>query len=332
VTFDVDDLVFLPSMLEHVPFLDGLTARQRETMQQEARLQELMLGLVDRCTAATSPLVDVLREVTQVPCQVLPNGVSPIGLRAASSVRPRAGDGRLRLGYFAGSATHDEDWAVVESALPDLLARHEHVDLVVVGPLRTGSGLEPWAHRIHRVRPVLWPRLPQLIADVDVNLAPLAVTPFTEGKSALKWVEAAVVGTPTVATSTTPFREAVRDGVTGVLVAPGEDWLPVLESLVVDADRRHAIAQAARDAVLEQFGPQVQADRYETFVRAAIDGPRRDLAAGAWDAARRAAPRSHGFGSLLEDYPFDSAPPQLRVPAPSAAAPLAAARRLTRRL
>ena len=317
VTFDVDDLVFVPSLLEHVPFLEQLPAKQREGMQQDARLQEVMVTLVDRCSAATSPLVDALRTLTDVPCVVLPNGLSPLGSLAASTARRREDDGRVRLGYFSGSGTHDDDWALVEGAIADLLLRRDNVDLVLVGPLRTGPALDAVASRIQRRRPVPWRALPQLIADVDVNLAPLAITPFTEGKSALKWVEASAVGTPTIASATVPFSKAIEDGVTGVLMAPGQDWLPVLDELVMDPDRRRRIAVAASSSVMEKFGPKAQADRYEDFVRTAISSPRADVSTTVWSAAVGAAPHPRGLGARLEPYQFAPEDARLQIPAPA---------------
>ncbi len=331
VTFDVDDLVFLPSMLEHVPFLEKLSARQRQDMADEARLQELMLGLVDACTGATTPLVEVLRTVTDAPCQVLPNGLTRLGAGNAAATRRRADDGRLRLGYFAGSATHDEDWSMVEADVADLMRRHDFVDLVIVGPLRTGPALEPVGDRVARRRPVPWPALPQLIADVDLNLAPLAGSPFTEGKSALKWVEAAAVGTPTVASDTVPFREAIVDGVTGLLVDPDSGWASILDDLVLDAGRLRDIGSAARVAVLDQFGPEVQADRYESFVRRTITSPRMQIGPEALQRVRQVAPRPGGIGAALEPYPFPDDVSGLTIPAASGAAALDRLRVLGRR-
>ena len=48
VTFDVDDLVFVPSLLEHVPFLEQLPAKQREGMQRGDLAARRRVAHVDR--------------------------------------------------------------------------------------------------------------------------------------------------------------------------------------------------------------------------------------------------------------------------------------------
>ena len=58
--------------------------------------------------------------------------------------------------------------------------------------------------RRHPVQP--WTSLPDVLHQLDVNLAPSNPgSRFNEAKSAIKWLEAALVATPTIASSTEPF-------------------------------------------------------------------------------------------------------------------------------
>ena len=331
VTFDVDDLVFVPSRLATVPFLDDLPDEQVKEMEEEARLQEQVVGLVDQCSAATEPLVAALRTLTDVPARVLPNGLSPQGARIAAATHRRPADDLVRLGYFPGSATHNEDWQLIERAVIDVMVAHPEVQLMIIGPLDTGDALEPVMDQVRRPRPVPWQVLPQRIAHVDVNLAPLAVTPFTEAKSAIKWLEAAVVGTPTIASATQPFVDAVDDGTTGILVAPDADWHAAIELLVSDAAERQRMGEAARSSALERFGPVPQAALYEQFVRDAIDGSRRQVSAVALTDLAQSLPPSRGLGIGLEPYPVDDDVAHLDLVAPRGAAALERLRRGVRR-
>ena len=88
------------------------------------------------------------------------------------------------------------------------------------GLLERGPALAPFAGRIVRLPLRPWHELPGVLRDVDINLAPLVPgTVFNDAKSAIKWLEAALVGTPTVATSSEPFREPIDHGRTGLLVS-----------------------------------------------------------------------------------------------------------------
>jgi hypothetical protein len=115
-----------------------------------------------------------------------------------------------------------------------------------------------------------WTELPARLRQVDVNLAPLVPdSVFNESKSAIKWLEAALVETPTIATPTEPFVEAIDDGRTGILATTPEEWLHALETLLDDADLRSRMgARARRDALL-RWAPALQGRTYVDILRAA---------------------------------------------------------------
>jgi hypothetical protein len=132
---------------------------------------------------------------------------------------------------------------------------------------------------------VAWHELPARLRDVDVNLAPLVPgSIFNEAKSAIKWLEAALVETPTVATPTAPFVEAIDAGRTGMLATSVEEWEQALSVLLDDdIERRRIGSQARRDALLT-LSPHRQARVYEEILRDAArhvrDGGRDRVAGG----------------------------------------------------
>ena len=63
-----------------------------------------------------------------------------------------------------------------------------------------------------------------LIAEVDINLAPLEQSIFNEAKSENKWVEAALVKVPTVASNVGAFQRMIVSGETGILCDTEDEW------------------------------------------------------------------------------------------------------------
>jgi len=305
VTFDVDDLVFRPEHLESIPFLDTLPPAQRRLFEADVVRRGNAVRFVDRASGTTRPVVEDLRRLTSAPVDVLPNGVSRRGAVLAAAAARRSPDGTVRLGYFSGSATHDEDWASIEPAVVDLMRCEPSVALWLVGPLTPGPALARVAHRVQVVPAVPWTELPALLAQVDINLAPLDATAFTSGKSAIKWLEAALVRTPTVATATPPFVDAVDDGRTGLLVAAGGDWRPALSRLVTDVALRAELGDQARVAALDEFGPDRQADRYQDYVGRLVSGPTVDVDLTLLVELARREPASRSVGLDLEPFRFD---------------------------
>jgi glycosyltransferase involved in cell wall biosynthesis len=84
------------------------------------------------------------------------------------------------------------------------------------------------------------------IADVDVNLAPLQSSPFTFSKSELKFFEAALVETMTIASPTPVFAQVISDGVNGFLAGASE-WASQLQrASALSGKDRKLVASRAR--------------------------------------------------------------------------------------
>jgi glycosyltransferase involved in cell wall biosynthesis len=123
--------------------------------------------------------------------------------------------------------------------------------LWTVGPVTLDSRLHALEERVVQTPYQPWSRLPRLVASADISLAPLeAANAFTEAKSCLKYLEAALLGVPTIASSRSDFRRAIDDGVNGRLADDPATWREALESLVESPHTRTRIGAAALDDVL----------------------------------------------------------------------------------
>lgn len=177
-------------------------------------------------------------------------------LLAAKRARGFRGNGRVTIGYFSGTPTHNRDFAVAAPALARLLAADPGVDIRVVGFLDPSGPLAPFRHRVEVVPLQDYINLQRVIAEVEVNIAPLQDNVFTNCKSELKFFEAAAVGTWTIASPIFTFRRAIRDGETGRL-ARAHEWDAALAeavALVRDSERFAPMAEAAAAEVDIRYG------------------------------------------------------------------------------
>ena len=99
-----------------------------------------------------------------------------------------------------------------------------------MGILDIPKELEKFSDRIIAHPFAEWTELPEMIASIDINLAPLEESIFNEAKSENKWVEAALVRVPTVATNLGAFQRMIEHGRTGILCDTVEDWYTELEN------------------------------------------------------------------------------------------------------
>ena len=109
-----------------------------------------------------------------------------------------------------------------------------------------------------------WRELPTWLAELDLNLAPLeANNPFSLSKSEIKWLEAALVSVPTIASRTPAFEAAIHPGENGWLAGSLEEWRAALGQ-ALDPDLRSLCAERAYDDVWREYRPEVRAYQLRT--------------------------------------------------------------------
>jgi glycosyltransferase involved in cell wall biosynthesis len=148
------------------------------------------------------------------------------------------------IGYFSGTPTHRRDFEIVAPALARLLREDSRLRLLIVGMLEPGDVLKQYRHRIDRFPLQDYMNLQRLIARTELNIGPLIDNVFTNCKSELKYFEAAITGTVTVASPTYTFRHAITDGRTGFL-ARSHEWQSKLEQAIELLDDRPRYAEMA---------------------------------------------------------------------------------------
>lgn len=266
---DVDDLIFVPEIVDSLDNLTRLSDAERELWLRGVQRYRTILEACDYFIGSTSVITEMGHQLLGVPATGYPNGVGSLLAQISQRARARQRTaGPIRIGYFSGTDTHDADWTAVEDAVAQVMASHP-VELWLGGHVEYGERLRPYADRIKRLPFVPWYQLPELLREVDICLAPLTDTIFNEAKSAIKWLESALVSTPTVASDTGPFRAAIVDGETGFLASTTAEWQAKITQLVLEPQLRYRMGRQALRAAMFHYSPEMQGRRYQSILQAA---------------------------------------------------------------
>lgn len=90
-------------------------------------------------------------------------------------------------------------------------------------------------------------KLPELLSDFDIMVAPLQKTSWYEGKSALRVGLGMAMGIPVVASPVGEQKYIVKHGVNGFLAKNEEEWYHYLKLLIEDDKLRREIGQKGRE-------------------------------------------------------------------------------------
>jgi glycosyltransferase involved in cell wall biosynthesis len=263
VVYDLDDLLFDERAVPYVEFF-------RRFPDAEARgLVKHWRELPSRCpyfSGSTPHLTEQAAQLLEKPSYLIPNGVNMAQLelsrQARESIQKNPASDEPRLGYFSGTRTHQDDFRLIASTLLRLMEEFPAVRLVVTGDFDLAEFPEfaAFGNRVESRPFVHWSLLPAEIARADINLIPLEINFFTEGKSNLKYYEAALLKIPSVASPTQIHVKSIEHGVNGFLAGTAEQWYQALRTLILDPQLRRQMGERAYEHALHDYVPSAIAD------------------------------------------------------------------------
>ena len=270
VLFDLDDLIF---DYRDVPILMRSTNSKNVVywvgyFWGVRRIAKKVDGFI--CT--NKFLSGKLKRSFGKPVRVIRNSLNREQVEASEKCLGKKKHEGFVVGYFSGSPTHKRDFELVEPELIRFLEKHEDARLRVVGYMRFSERMKELisAGRVEEMDIVDYLELQKLISKADVNIAPLVINDFTNCKSELKFFEAGVVETTTIASPTYTFSKAITDGENGYLAQPGE-WYDKLEYLYNNPEVNRKVAIVAHKYALKhyygkEFLKEVE-EAYECFAK-----------------------------------------------------------------
>lgn len=200
-------------------------------------------GIVRTSTAALAARIAPLARQVQVAGNALDERIWLPGRRA-----PTDRYGSVRI-LCMGTATHDDDFAVLLPALTEIHRQFgDQIRVDLIGFV-SAADVPPWIRRLapspHATRSypgfvhwVTW------AGPWDIGLAPLADSSFNACKSAIKALDYAALGLVTLASDVAAYRGSLADGPGGRLVPnTTAAWYEALSRLIRDAALRHQLAE-----------------------------------------------------------------------------------------
>ncbi len=277
VAFGTDDLIFEPELERHFAFLDGARESDREAWRKQMEGYKGTLEACGRAIVSTEPLAERARRLVDR-VDVVYNAVSAEMMKLADQAleaRSPPNHAAVAIGYLSGTPSHNRDFLEAADAVIWALETYPDVLFVVVGKLDLDPRFEQFATRVRRIPKQRFHSLPALTTQIDVTLAPLEPdNPFTECKSCVKYLEAGLVGVPTIASARPDFLRVIEHGRNGMLANGSSEWREALRDLIESPSLRRELGTQARDDVRTHHTTSAQAELLGGAL-SAFTGPRR---------------------------------------------------------
>ena len=257
--YDIDDLIFSS---DHYPesyesYLNLISWDEYCGLVGGTELFRLAMRECDFGIASTAPLAKHMKaEVLSGDVIVVPNSLGPSHSRK-SLARDGNGSPKRTVEIFYGSGTlaHKQDFETFAGeVLAPLLDKHPHACLTLIGKFSSLAVLSSFGSRVRRLT-TNWnfEQYLRQLQNADISIAVLTASTFNDCKSEIKWLEAALLGIPSVLSRTETHRLTVENGKTGFLCTSNEEWMAALDRLISNADLRRTVGRAAQEVVTTQY-------------------------------------------------------------------------------
>jgi GT2 family glycosyltransferase len=198
------------------------------------------LSNCDRLVLSTDFLAESYRHFID-DIKVVPNRLEkdiwlPLDSKKQTSTKPRVG--------WAGGTTHEGDLILLKEIIEQT---KEEVDWVFFG--MCPETIRPLLAEFHNL--VSLDEYPGYLAslNLDIAVAPLAMTPFNQGKSNLRLLEYGALGIPVVCTDIDPYQNSPACRVKN----SADAWVAALRERIYDVDAREKEGIAMRDWMYRSY-------------------------------------------------------------------------------
>jgi glycosyltransferase involved in cell wall biosynthesis len=262
--WEVDDLIFdQPAYLKNRN-LDLIDPQLRAEVLSGVSLYRKALLACDRGIASTPALAEAMRAAGVKDVIVIENALDEETRRCAQQSRVRRDGARARrdgrstvaIAYGSGSKAHNADFLEACPALAALMSVRPEVELHFMGDLDLPPEIRIFGDRVKCQAASSYAAYLDWLAGCDISLAPLENTDFNNAKSNIKYIEAAMLGLPSICSPRQAFVDAVRNGVNGFVAGTTAEWRSALEALAGSEALRLKMGSAAHDHVLSRYGSE----------------------------------------------------------------------------
>jgi glycosyltransferase involved in cell wall biosynthesis len=229
------------------------------------------MRIADALTVSCQELKDLYKQFNDN-IYVLPNYIDT--KRWSMVTQPAKDSNKIVLGWFGGQS-HYDDVKLVADVIPALLDSNPNLYFRWCGTrFDFWRGMEEKYGERFEIK--LWEEDPlkweQHFANFnfDIMIAPLVDSKFNVCKSNIKWMEAAMLKIPVVASPVGPYK-CIKHGVDGFLVNKHIEWIKSIQKLISNYNLRKQVGEAAYNRVVKEYNLEDHAHEwvevYEEIVR-----------------------------------------------------------------
>ncbi|MGJ8615492.1 MAG: glycosyltransferase [Sulfitobacter sp.] len=251
ILYDLDDPLFSVSAYATYENMKALhPSYKRHFLAEAPKYLEMMNG-ADILTVSTPGMVEHTRFYSPRPVYMRRNFADiatledgTLAMTAANGSAPQ--DDLFRVAFASGSQGHEADFAILESEMIAFLDADPSHRLMILGHFNIDLLPEALQTQVETHPFSTYETYLKTLASADCAVMPLVDDAFNRCKSAVRVIDAASVGVPSIVNKVSDMANMVLHEKTGLIAHTSAGWGEALATLAADRNSTRAMGQAAR--------------------------------------------------------------------------------------
>lgn len=217
-----------------------------KALDERKEMRIRMVKMADHVVCSTKEIQDSIKHLNPY-STVIPNAINPKIWNFKNQIKK---DKKIRIGWIS-SGSHFSDVPIIQPVMDRILLKYPNVEFHFAGMTWDETKEDGYYHHVG-VR--AYKDFPKWYSEqgYDIAIAPLKDTQFNRAKSNIKWMEAAMLEIPIVASDVEPYK-SIKHGRDGFLASSTEQWVKYLSLLIENEEKRREIGKNAKESVLKDW-------------------------------------------------------------------------------
>ncbi len=247
ILYDLDDPLFSISAYETYRNMQALDPAHKAGFLAAAPRYLNMMNGADVMSVSTPGMVAHAALYTSRPLFLRRNFADHETLNAGrSAARGKRPDGVFRVAFSSGSRGHEMDLAEIIEPLSIFVLGAENRQLMILGHFDRKLLPAALAKRTRITGFADYPRYLATLAQADCAVMPMCDDLFNRCKSAVRVLDAAAAGVPSIVSAVGDLPNVVKHGRTGMIAETGPDWGRGLHQMASAPETASQMGHAAR--------------------------------------------------------------------------------------
>ncbi len=266
VYYEIDDLIFTQEYpADFDSYGHAIPYSQYKNLCSDYPLRQGVMTYADEVIVSTPVLAELYNHCREKPTNrvnILPN----LPLKALKEIRNNISENiedevkNRSIGLIITSGTLSHKNILIDTIFPvliEIMNQNRSLSLTVVGHINLPSEFKQYSKRIKHMMFTDYQSYLNEIRSCSIAIVPLEKHPTTDGKSAIKWMEASLCGLATICSPVMAYTDVATDEQTALFAETHDQWKDAINRLINNNSLRNTIAINAFNLAAKLFNEDI---------------------------------------------------------------------------